>query len=89
VLNDLKTTICSICHVPRAEFPGECRRENCSMPWRAMSGVENQMHLIRIILGLKPSHNPIEAVRLLYEEGREAFERERGDPCPFAHEWHP
>jgi len=33
----LETTeyVCPICHVTRAEFPGECCRENCPSPWHA------------------------------------------------------
>jgi hypothetical protein len=38
-----------------------------------------QVTLIRETLKLSPIHSPATAVRVLYEEGREAFEATRGD----------
>lgn len=49
--------------------------------------VLNQMFLIRVTLGLNPIHDPVEAVRVLLEDGREAFEKLRGEPCAHAHQW--
>lgn len=48
-----------------------------------------ELLLIRAILHLSPAHDPVESVRLLYEEGREAFERVRGQKCEYATQWHP
>lgn len=46
-----------------------------------------QLLLIRVILGLNPIHDPVECVRILFEDGREAFERVRGEPCEYAAQW--
>jgi hypothetical protein len=54
-----------------------------------LTKTENQMLLIRIILGLQPGHDPVECVRVLFSDGREAFENLRGPVCEFAHEWAP
>lgn len=51
--------------------------------------IQGQLLLIRVILGLNPAHDPVECVRVLYEEGREAFEKLRGEPCAHAAEWRP
>ena len=48
-----------------------------------------QMLLIRVTLGLNPIHDVLTAVRVLHDEGREAFEKLRGERCDFAHEWKP
>jgi hypothetical protein len=40
--------------------------------------MRGQLLLIRVVLGLSPIHDPVEAVRVLYEQGREAFEQLRG-----------
>lgn len=53
------------------------------------SDADIQMWRIRMLLGLNPVHDPSELVRVLYEEGREAFEKLRGEPCAHAHEWKP
>jgi hypothetical protein len=49
--------------------------------------LEAQMHLIRVTLGLNPIHDVLTAVRVLHDEGREAFEKLRGPRCEHAHEW--
>jgi hypothetical protein len=41
---------------------------------------EAQIVLIREILGLSAIHDPVECVRILYEQGRESFEKARGLP---------
>lgn len=46
-----------------------------------------QLTLIRVVLGLSPIHDPVEAVRLLYEQGREEFEKARGPFRDDAHAW--
>jgi len=51
--------------------------------------MRNQLMLIRMALGLSPIHDPVTAVRVLYEEGKEAFEKMRGEKCEYAHEWRP
>jgi hypothetical protein len=56
---------------------------------REMSRSESQMLLIRVVLGLNPIHDPVEAVRILYEKGREEFEKVRGQGCYYAAEWRP
>lgn len=43
-----------------------------------VSREENQMVLIRALLGLKECHDPVYCVRILFDEGREAFEKMRG-----------
>jgi hypothetical protein len=45
--------------------------------------------LLRIHLGLNPGHDILEAVRVLYDDGREAFEKVRGPRCEYAHQWKP
>lgn len=50
---------------------------------------QNQIFLIRVTLGLNPAHDPVECIRVLYEEGKNAFENLRGEPCTYAHEWKP
>lgn len=45
--------------------------------------------LIRVHLGLSPIHSVLEAVRVLHDDGREAFEKMRGPRCEHAHEWKP
>lgn len=54
-----------------------------------MTKEENQLFLIRVTLGLNPAHDPVECVRILYENGREKFDKVRGDRCDWAHEWKP
>ena len=51
--------------------------------------MQAQLLLIRVTLGLSPIHDPVTAVRVLYEEGKEAFEKLRGDPCAHAGSWKP
>lgn len=51
--------------------------------------MRNELLLIRVVLGLSPAHDPVTAVRVLYEEGREAFEKLRGERCEYAHQWKP
>jgi hypothetical protein len=51
------------------------------------STLKAQLTLIRVVLGLSPIHDPVEAVRVLHDEGREAFEKLRGARCDHAHEW--
>lgn len=48
-----------------------------------------QLLLIRVVLGLNPIHDPVEAIRVLYEDGREAFEKLRGPACAHSHQWKP
>ena len=45
------------------------------------SKTEAEITLIRTILGLSEVHCPVAAVRVLYEEGREAFENMRAMSC--------
>lgn len=45
--------------------------------------------LMRVCLGLNPAHSLLEAVRVLHDDGREAFEKLRGPRCEFAHQWKP
>lgn len=40
--------------------------------------------LIRVLLGLNPCHDTVESIRVLFEEGREAFEKMRGPACDWA-----
>lgn len=40
--------------------------------------------LIRVILGINPCHDTVESIRVLYEDGREAFEKMRGPACDYA-----
>ena len=54
-----------------------------------MNRTENQMLLIRITLGLSPIHDPVIAVRTLFQEGRAAFEKLRGPECEHAYQWKP
>lgn len=54
-----------------------------------MTHEENQMFLMRVMLGLAPYHDVLESVRILYDEGREAFEKVRGEPSKWAAEWRP
>lgn len=51
--------------------------------------LRSQMLLIRVTLGLNPVHDPVEAVRVLFEEGRKSFEQLRGPVCGHAHQWKP
>ena len=46
-----------------------------------------QLTLIRVVLGLSPIHDPVEAVRVLYEQGRPAFEATRGPFRDDAADW--
>lgn len=55
----------------------------------AFTKMRAQLMLIRVTLGLNPIHDPVEAIRVLFEEGREAFEKLRGPACEHAHEWGP
>ncbi len=48
-----------------------------------------QITLIRTILGLSPIHDPVEAVRVLYDDGREAMEKLRGPFRTDAPLWKP
>lgn len=45
--------------------------------------------LIHVTLGLNPCHDAVECVRILFEEGREAFEKVRGPACDYAAQWSP
>lgn len=45
----------------------------------ARSKDEIDIRMIRSILGLSPIHDPVAAVRVLYEGGREAFLKARGE----------
>lgn len=58
-------------------------------PLSALERLEAQTLLMRIELGLSPIHDLRLAVSVLFNEGREAFEKLRGPPCPHAHEWKP
>ena len=55
----------------------------------AIESMRAQLLLIRVTLGLSPVHDPVTAVRVLYEEGKEAFEALRGEPCQHAASWKP
>lgn len=44
---------------------------------------------MRIHLGLNPAQDIFECLRVLHDEGREAFEALRGQRCEYAHEWKP
>lgn len=48
-----------------------------------------ELMLIRVQLGLNPIHDLRYMIDKLYTQGREAFEKARGDPCEFAHAWCP
>lgn len=48
-----------------------------------------ELLLIRCILHLSPVHSPVEAVRVLYEDGKEALEALRGPKCDHAGSWVP
>ena len=48
-----------------------------------------QMMLMRVHLGLDPCHDILTAIRVLYDEGREAMEKMRGPRCEHAHLWKP
>ena len=74
---------CPVCKL------GPCQRKGAAGYPNGMNKTENQMFLIRVTLGLNPIHDPIEAIRVLYEDGREAFEKLRGEKCDHAHEWKP
>ena len=50
---------------------------------------ENREFLMRVHLGLNPIHDLLECVRILHDEGREAFEKARGPRCEWAHQWKP
>jgi hypothetical protein len=60
-----------------------------------IGGITRQMKrdaeelLIRVHLGLDPAHDLLHVVRVLHDEGREAFEKMRGPRCEHAHEWKP
>ncbi len=45
----------------------------------ALSKAEHEIRLIRAVLGLSQLHDPVEAVRILYTDGRAAFEAARDD----------
>lgn len=45
--------------------------------------------LMRVHLGLSPIHDLTTMVRVLHDDGREAFEKLRGARCEHAHEWKP
>ena len=49
----------------------------------------SQLLLVRVALGLNPIHSVVEAVRVLHDDGKEAFEKLRGAKCEHAHEWFP
>lgn len=49
--------------------------------------VVSQMLLIKATLRLHPLHDPVEAIRVLLTDGREAFERLRGEPCDRVNEY--
>lgn len=53
------------------------------------SDAENREFLMRVHLGLNPIHDLMECVRILHDEGIEAFERVRGPRCEWAHQWKP
>lgn len=46
-----------------------------------------EVTLIRVVLGLNPVHSLQHAVEKLLRDGREAFEKERGDACEYAYQW--
>lgn len=48
-----------------------------------------ELLLIRAILHLNPIHDPVECVRILYEDGRDALEKVRGPKCEYATSWSP
>jgi hypothetical protein len=56
---------------------------------RRVGYCESEILLIRVMLGLNPVHDVVECIRILFEQGREAFERVRGEPCEYAAEWRP
>ena len=57
--------------------------------FRTYPDIESQELLLRVHLGLSPIHSLLEAVRVLHDDGREAFEQMRGPRCEHAHEWAP
>lgn len=57
--------------------------------WNRQSVRDAEELLMRVHLGLNPCHSLINAVRVLHDEGREAFEKMRGPRCEHAHEWKP
>lgn len=48
-----------------------------------------ELLLIRVKLGLNPCHDVLAAVAKLHDEGRPAFEAQRGEPCTWAAQWQP
>lgn len=48
-----------------------------------------QLLLIRVTLGLSPADDPVAAVNVLFNEGRDAFEKLRGQGCDYAAQWTP
>jgi hypothetical protein len=51
--------------------------------WKDERGIpeatpEEQLHMIRALLGLNPDHDTVEGVRLLMQQGREKFAEFRG-----------
>lgn len=58
-------------------------------PERPLNNMRAQHLLMHIHLGLNPAHDLLTCVRVLHDEGREAFEKLRGPRCDFAHEWKP
>ncbi len=69
------------------------RKRAAQKPADEMSTRERAMFtellLVRVKLGLSPLHSTVEAVRVLHDEGREAFEAMRGPACSHSSEWFP
>lgn len=51
--------------------------------------MKNQLLVIRVELGLEPFHDVVAAVRVLHNEGREEFEKMRGEHSNRAVHWQP
>lgn len=49
----------------------------------------SQLLLIRETLGLNPIHDVVSAVRMLHDNGRDAFMNARGPKCEYSYEWQP
>jgi hypothetical protein len=59
-------------------FEGQLREE--------LGQLRAQAVLVRHLLGLSPAHDAVEAVRMLYEEGRAAFDA-RAAGLPGTRQW--
>lgn len=66
--------------------PSERLMHDVTMQYEKMRA---QLLLIRVVLGLSPIHDPVKCVQVLFEDGREAFEKLRGPKAESAADWTP